>query len=278
MLHVMKTAGTSTRSALQRAAGAHDVFPNSQDLETLPGADYPRPGAFRDLLRTSHKDRATSRVIVGHLPYIFVDVFDVKPAVAVVLRDPIARTVSMMEHRRRHSPELAGQSYEQLLSNERFVERQVRDYQTKVFAFDQLSECESGVNTPLLIGEERFARALKRLESTEVVGVTDDLGAFALTLRRRTGLQLPSVPRRNIGQHDVELTPDVIQRIRALTAYDHVLVQRARERVAEDQRAQRWLYCLYRLESQVVRTSRNAKREGLRRLRTVARTKPIADR
>lgn len=247
MLHVMKTAGTSLRDALQRGVGLSGVFPNDQDLSTLPNHWYPGPERVSELLRTGQVP-ATARVIIGHLPYVTIDAFDANPLVAVVLRDPVSRTVSMMEHRRRHSAKFAGQSYEQLLSNDDFVERQVRNYQTKMFAFDDVSECrelsngDSTVNIALSISEERFSRALGRFEATEVVGVTEDVATFVRMLRRRTGWRIPTPPSRNVGQYvGAELKPTIVGRIRALTAYDHVLYQLAQERVAaEKQTASRW--------------------------------------
>lgn len=229
ILHVMKTAGTSLRRVLQDRLGPGGVYPSDEDLAALPEHEYLGP---RDLLEADQQGRTgPARVLIGHLPYVVVDGFTSRPVTAAVLRDPLARTISMMEHRRR-SGALAEATYEELLDHDEFVANQIRDYQTKVFAFDSVDECPDGVNVPLEIDDGRFGRALRRLDSVDILGLTEDLDSFLSRLGEAVGLDEVAARRDNPGRYQPpELGPQVRERILALTERDRELYARARGRV-----------------------------------------------
>lgn len=239
-IHIMKTGGTSLRSAMQSAAGHDMIYPSDRDLEDLPGKAYPGP---RSLLRSLEEGRARdARVLIGHVPYVFADAIDERPRTVTLLRDPVARTVSIMEHRRRHSPRFRDASYGELLQHDEFVTRQVEDYQTKIFAFDTIDECPEGVNVALAIDDARFQRAIARLEAIDILGLTDNMPAFFERLERTLGCETLQPCRVNRGRYEPpSLSSDVLERIHALTARDRALYGRAEELVAAQGRVARRL-------------------------------------
>lgn len=107
----------------------------------------------------------------------------------MLLRDPIARAASMMDHHRSRSKRGRETSYADLLADDRFVRRQLLDYQTRMLAFDTVDECPDSVHRPLEIGDARFGRALERLAAVDVLGVVEALPAFTSRLQQVTGIR-----------------------------------------------------------------------------------------
>jgi hypothetical protein len=232
VVHVMKTAGTSLRRMLVDGIGPEAVYPNDHDLEVLPKGWYPSPsGLVEHVAAGAHHD---ARLLIGHVPYVVADALPRRPLTVMLLREPVARTLSMMDHRRTRSRRFRAASYADLLADESFVRRQVRDYQTKMLAFDALEECAANVNVPLEIDDARFARAMRRLEEVDVLGVVEDLPTFSRRLERVTGIrpgrERTANPRRRARD---PLEPDVRARIEELTTRDRTLYRRALELTAD---------------------------------------------
>ncbi len=233
VIHVMKTAGTSLRKMLEERLCMDAVYPSSRDLAETRRGWYPGPAA---LLERDRDGRARgARVLVGHIPYVLSEHLEPRPFVTAVLREPVARTVSILEHRRRRTPSRRDQTYRELLEDEMLVELQIRDYQTKMFAFDSLDECSRTVHVPLEMHGARFERALARLQATDLVGLTEDFPTFARALGRTTGLAPLSPQESNRGGYETaNLEPEVLARIHELTTLDRQLYTRARELAPRD--------------------------------------------
>lgn len=233
-IHTMKTGGTSLRRAMASVAGLDGIYPSDEDLAELPNRWYPGP---RDLLDTvEDPQRPRARVVIGHLPYVFADAMTPRPKVVTVVREPVARTISIIEHRRRRSPDYSDASYDDMLDQDHFVERQVRDYQTKVFALDSLEECPDHVNVALEIDDDRFQRALTRLEQVDVLGLTEDMPDFLDRLATTFGLSPIPTRRDNQGTYEApSLSESTRRRIEEVTVRDRILYARAKELVAAQQ-------------------------------------------
>lgn len=226
-IHVMKTAGTSLRRMMVDAAGDDAVYPNDADLNALPKSRYPSPAAYPRLVREGHHHGA--RVLIGHVPYVLAEALTPRPLTVALLRDPVARAVSMLEHRRRRSRRFAGASLAQVLDDDRVVEEHLRDYQTRMFAFDSLGECAERINTPLEIDDARFQRALRRLESVDVLGVVERLPQALSRLEAVTGIPARELPHANQARYREPVSDEVRRRLEPLLVRDQVLYQRARE-------------------------------------------------
>lgn len=228
VIHTMKAAGTSLRRALIAQLGEQDVYPNDTHLRADPRGWYPVPGKLLEHVRDGRTGGA--RLLIGHVPYVLADRLPTRPLTVALLRDPIERAVSMLEHRRSRTKRFRGASYADLLANDRFVRCQIRDYQTKMFAFEHDSEWAEGVNAPLAIDDERFDRAVGRLAEVDVLGVLEDMPRFAQRLQDRTGIALGVQPHDNQGRYDREpLHPAIRDRLEELTVRDALLYRRTIE-------------------------------------------------
>jgi hypothetical protein len=220
----MKTGGTSLRRMLVDAVGEDRVFPNDEDLALRPHGWYPGPQEFVGLLRSGQTHGAT--IFIGHFPFVLHEEFDSDPLTVALLREPAARTLSMLKHRKLKSKQFAGATYEQILEDADFVERQIRDYQTKIFAFDSIQQCPETVNIAFEIGEHRLKRAVDELGSVDILGLTEDFASFCTRLTEATGIELR--PRRdNRSASGDQLQPHETKRIDRLTRHDQPLYQEA---------------------------------------------------
>lgn len=226
-IHVMKTAGTSLRRMVTDGLGPDAVYPNDEDLRRRRKGWYPRPDEYVDHVREGRHHGA--RVLIGHVPYVLAERFDPPLATVTLLRDPVGRALSMLEHRRTRTHGLEEATYRDLLDDEELVDAHLRDYQTRMFAFDTVEECAAAVNVPLAVDDARFERALRRLEAVDVLGVVERMPDARARLRAVTGIPVGEERRANRGSYDREVPDDVRARLEELTARDAVLYRRALE-------------------------------------------------
>ncbi len=231
-IHIMKTGGTSFRKMLTRAISrSKDLYPNDQDLETLPNHWYP---SARQVVqdKCDHKLRDFD-VLCGHYPMMLGEhVFDEPYWTVAILRDPVRRTLSMLAHRRKHSAEFADRDPQAMLDDEEFVAKQVRNYQTKMFAFDNFDECVATVNCPLSISPERFQLACQRLRRLDVVGLTEQFEESVDCIGRLTGMKFSKVIRTNVTKNRRRITAgedELEKRIIELVPYDIELYELAKQ-------------------------------------------------
>ena len=112
------------------------------------------------------------------------------------------------------------------LADEAFVESQIRDYQTKIFALPPTGN----VNGPNAIDDAGFQRAKERLFAMDFVGITEQFGQSIDLLERMTGRRFapPVVANKSRGYSATEAER---ARIRALVPRDVELYELARERL-----------------------------------------------
>lgn len=231
VIHVMKTAGTSLRGMLIDGLGADEVYPNDADLRARRMGWYPSPPEYLEHVAAGRHHGA--RLLIGHVPYVLAEALPRRPLTVLLLRDPIARAVSMMDHRRTRSAASADATYADLLDDPSFVRRKLRDYQTRMLAFDSVDECPKNVNVALDIDDARFERAMARLEAVDVLGVVEDLPAFTRRLEHVTGIRPGAERTENRRRRERDpLDPQVQRRLAELTARDAVLYRRALELTA----------------------------------------------
>jgi hypothetical protein len=227
IIHIMKSAGTTLRKMLGRAVGDDAVYPSPADLAQFPKGWYPDPTEMAEQIRSGAL--SAKRIFIGHQPYALRDVFPVAPFTIAFLRDPVARSVSMMDHRRRKYPDT---SYDEFLDNEHYVDRSIRNYQTKTFAFDTVEECAGSIHTALDIDDARFARARDRVDALGFSGTVENYGTDLARLADRLGVRFGKELHANAtsASDNRVLSPSVRQKIEALTALDMELYERVRSR------------------------------------------------
>jgi hypothetical protein len=220
----MKTGGTSLRRMLVEAVGADQVYPNDEDLAARPHGWYPGPKEFVEILRSGRTHGAS--IFIGHFPFVLRDEFESEPLTVVLLREPTTRTLSMLKHRKLKSTQLSDATYEELLNHTDFVDRQIRDYQTKIFAFDSITQCPDTVNVAFEMDQWHRERAINRLKGIDILGVIEDFQGFCTRFAAITGIEL-RLRRDNTSALRDPLQPREAQRIDQLIGYDQLLYQRA---------------------------------------------------
>jgi len=171
VVHVQRTAGTSLRRALEATCEAGGVYPSATVLASRPDGRYE---SAAELLERWERV-ADHRFLFGHFVASFAEVLPVRYRRATFLRDPVARSVSIIEH---HSAR-TGRSVSELLVDNAFLETHVANLQTRVFGTEPFMR--AGALTTARPQEAPAAdratleRALERLGEFEFVGLTDRL-------------------------------------------------------------------------------------------------------
>jgi hypothetical protein len=168
VLHIMKTAGTSLRLMLSKTLGPDRVFPNHSDLRNYPRRWYPPNGEMA--AKVASPPRSGIDCFIGHYTYAFVANLPVRIEAVTFLRDPIARTVSMLKHHRRFL-DVPDTPLETILDDTEFVDLMIKNYMTKVFSIENPLQ---GVNTRYTISESELARAVENLSKMSFVGFVDN--------------------------------------------------------------------------------------------------------
>jgi hypothetical protein len=161
VIHIAKTAGTSLRRMLQDEYGPRLVYPGDFYLGHLPNGWYPLGS---EMLR----DYATippHNVLVGHFTAAMADMLPRAYQTATFLREPIQRSLSMLgQFSRTLKVPVAA-----LVEDVQFMEANIADYQTRILGADQVCD-PAQVAT---VDDDVLARALRRLETLDFVGLTE---------------------------------------------------------------------------------------------------------
>ena len=215
-VHVMKTAGLT----LDQHIDAN--FPAVQRYPT-PG-DRPIDYMVINALRKAVVDRSDRvRIWRGHFPFFVTSL--VPDAITLsLLREPVARTISMLaQHRVLNAPD---KCLEELYDDPYLQDRMLGNHQTKVFSLSEADNPGTYLK-PIRVDEPRLAAAKRNLERVELLGLTERFPRFLDELEARYGWQIDRTERVNVGD-PVEITASLRRRIIDDTAIDAELYEHAR--------------------------------------------------
>lgn len=232
-IHIMKTAGTSIRRMLMASMPHSLIYPNDTDLQQSESGQYPSLSEISRQLGSGEIRKF--RVLCGHYPFFMGEKIFENPTYVVFLRDPLARTISMIEHRKLQNPAYKNISYEQILDNKEFVATQLDNYQSKVFAFDGPQQCPNDVNVPFQLTAESFELALKRLEKVHVVGLTEHFDASMALIESHLGMTFHRQLHANQGNYNVDISAEAKEKILDMNTYDLLFYEHARNRFLQQQ-------------------------------------------
>jgi hypothetical protein len=244
-MHIPKTGGSTLNGHVTNNFSARELWPAHEPEDGPLGAAK----LYTDVARVrsmSTASRANTRLFRGHFPYRTVDLLD-GVVVLTMLRDPVERTISWLDHCRRSNPEHRELSLEQVYDDEWFTARHVRNVQTKLFAMTVDEACSPSrcgttashrspgravyeeigcsLNVVVELDDVRFAEACSCLDQVDVLGVTERYDDFCARLRQE-GWRITDVAPRNVGEgHTVSKT--LRKRIIADNGYDLELYARA---------------------------------------------------
>lgn len=227
-LHVMKTAGTTFMWHLRTVFAPEAIYPGK-------GFDWTDPddvGVYVDLdrlaaLPAARLDRV--RLVAGHYPYSARHLLPGSVRTVTILREPVARTVSLLKHFKRLHPPSRDRTLRQIYEDpDRFVGF-IENHQTRVFAIEPADRVRT-LREPVAIDERRFATALANLRAIDVLGLTERYDDFLEGLRARFGWWpdgVPPVPRANVAEESWAIDDELIERIAADNRWDVALYEEA---------------------------------------------------
>jgi hypothetical protein len=183
----------------------------------------------------------------GHFPLRTVELLGRDVVVLTVLREPVTRTVSWLDHCRRNNPEHHDLSFEQIYDDEWFTVRYAQNLQTKLFAMTLEEACTDSsevaveatsarciyqaigcsLNVVVQLDDARFADAQSCLKRVDVLGVTERYDDFLARLAQ-LGWEVGAVAPRNVGEPNA-ISNALRRRIMADNAFDMELYERAVE-------------------------------------------------
>lgn len=156
--------------------------------------------------------------------------FKTPPSTLTVLRDPIARTLSVLGQKKRHRPEFADASLEDIYDDREIFEGQILNHQAKIFAVPSHSGLMSGFDS-FYVGPDQLELAKNNLNTIEVIELQSDMPAFLAELTRKFGWNLlPSGIKKNVGESR-QVSASFLDRIAADNAIDMAFYRYAEDLV-----------------------------------------------
>lgn len=254
-VHIMKTGGTSLLTSIFQRLGWEHVWGQGprDDTSIDPMVRYT---AVAPLAELDDDERARYQVFAGHLPFVASELVP-GSTVAVMLRDPVERTISYLAHCRRDYREHRDLPLEAIYEDEWYRPRYILDHQTKVMAMT-LAEALTPTPPPPVadaattevvgaalagtamlslaiadppIGrviplEGRLDEAVANLDRVDILGV--DHGRFVTEVAAATGLPLDHLRLHTRPEMDVPAS--LRRRIADENALDMALWEAARQR------------------------------------------------
>ena len=132
-IHVMKTAGTTFVRQLQQEFPPRSIYP-ARTVDWTSEHDYDVYINIPRLLALTPERRAEIRVFTGHFPYMACDLVAPGCTTLSVLREPVARTVSVLKHFKRVEPRFRESTLEAIYDDRQIFRFFVENHQTKVFS------------------------------------------------------------------------------------------------------------------------------------------------
>ena len=227
-IHVMKTAGTTFVRQLQQEFAPESIYP-ARTVDWTSEHDYDVYINIPRLLALTSERRAEIRVFTGHFPYAACDLVAPGCATLSVLREPVARTVSVLKHFKRVEARFRARPLEAIYDDRQIFRFFVENHQTKVFSLVP-SDNEVAINCGLTMDDERYERARAALARVDVLGLTESYDDFLDATRQRFGWWAQGVDRElrtNVSTEDWDVEPSFRERIAADNAYDVSLYEYA---------------------------------------------------
>lgn len=223
-LHLHKTAGTSLWRRLQHEFEPHELYPGPDDTKAPDRTLVPE--YMLERVRARADD---IKVVTGHFPLCTTERLGGGFATFTVLRHPVARTVSVLQHHRDLTP---GDRDTPLTTIYDDPVRQllIRNHMIKMLAMTS-DEMTDGALSDITVDRDRLEQAKAALRSIDVVGVQPRFEAFCTALAARFSWDLGPEVQSNRST-PVEVEQELLDRIAEDNALDIELYEYAEAEVA----------------------------------------------
>lgn len=233
----MKTGGTTLAQQLREQFG-DALWPSAQDLQFHgPHLKVRHHLSIPYLATLSEERRREIRVYMAHLPYAAIEVLPPRTRAVSLLRDPVARTISLLRQFRRpppwrredgRRPTMEGATLEEVYMNPAVFEPLVLNHQTKIFAMRRSAGAERYLDV-VALDRHDLEVAKANVAALDVVGVMERYDDFLDDVQAAFGWELDRRVRANATPPDDDEPVDEAfqERIRADNALDVALYEHA---------------------------------------------------
>lgn len=253
-LHVPKTAGLTMRQVLVRNYRSSSIVRNKPERKrgekggerlarVIRGEEAPRPDATRGVDRNkgmkrtiaslSDRDRADTRLVMGHFWFGLHESFDQPCTYITILRSPVERVLSLFNHRlTQHGLAIDVESYVRSERDMAMDNEQTRRL-IGVLPDDDIRR--------VTLDDSMLEIAKRNLrERFTVAGLTERFDESLVLMAQRFGWTKISYTRENVAKKRVrrsDLQPEVVAMIEDHNRYDAQLYAYAAEVLDEQLRA-----------------------------------------
>ncbi len=189
-LHLHKTAGTALWRRLHRQFEPAALYPGPQDDKVPDRTLVPEY-----LIERYRERRAEIRVVTGHFPLCTTEVLGDQFSTFTVLRHPIERTISVLQHHRDLTPGADRRTLDEIYDDP-IQQLLIRNHMIKMVALRR-EEMTDGLLTDIPFDQGRLELAKERLATIDVVGVQPRFEPFCAALATRFGWSLGSAVEAN---------------------------------------------------------------------------------
>lgn len=217
-VHIMKTAGMTFNAHIENNFDRGAIYPGEEDQT---GVDYWVVDRLREATATPRPD---IRLWHGHFPF-FVTEFVPEAITLSVVREPVARTVSLLNQQvlLNHPDKTIEELYDDPVVNQRMV----HEHQTKMFAMGP----DDGINAwtqPFDVDDAAFAAAKRRIASVDLLGFQERFDEFLDQLHERWNWRIDRLEDRNTAAQSASVPESFRRRIVDDNPYDMALYEFAR--------------------------------------------------
>lgn len=165
------------------------------------------------------------RVLTGHFPLCTAEVLGESFRTFTILREPVARTLSFLRHRRRLIPDLADTPMDEIYSQPQVLHGLIHNHMVKMLGITP-ELMTHGAMTLTAFEDGYLERAMANLDRIDVWGLQEDYPTFKNELEATFGWDLGPEVRSNTTEPE-PVDESFVERIRRDNALDVALYEHA---------------------------------------------------
>ena len=226
-LHLPKTGGSTIRTLI-------NANYDSRELLSLYGS---QPEIFNQCMATTSLQRQQFKLIQGHMPYGVHDYLGLSgQRYFFFLREPVARTLSDIEHSKRHP----SHGFHHILSApELDLAGRIEKAKSLCYYRNNMTHFLSGTFFTRDVTLTDFHLALSRVRDSEFVGITEQSELSLLLMAKRLGWKEVIPLKCNVSPSETSnLVEENAASCHAMLDYDIQLYHAAKERFEQEVSAQ----------------------------------------